>query len=362
MVLQEIIETFKEIVIQIATPYSTGTGFYFAEQNLIVTNEHVVRKNRDVIIGGESFDKQIVPVLFVDEKHDLAFIGAPEKHQMPSINLVAEIDQKEGDKVLAVGHPFGLKYTATQGILSNTHHQQDDIRYYQHDAALNPGNSGGPLIDYLGKIIGVNTFIIQNGHNIGFSLPVNYLKEALDSYSKVEGQVAARCYSCSNIVSSKTSEGDYCPNCGVKLILPSQEEPYNPVGVKKTIEALLKELGYQVQLSRRGPNNWEVSRGSAKIRISYHEESGLILGDAALALLPRERIKDVYTFLLRENYLIEALTFSIKGQEIILSLLIFDQYLNVDTGIKMFKHLFEKADHYDDILVEKFNATWKESH
>jgi len=77
-----------------------------------------------------------------------------------------------------------------------------------------------------------------------------------------------------------------------------------------------------------GPNHWSIRRGSAKINIAYHEKSGLIIGDAYLATLPEDNIKELYTFLLKQNYKLEGLTFSVKGQDIILSLLIYDQYLN----------------------------------
>ena len=127
----------------------------------------------------------------------------------------------------------------------------------------------------------------------------------------------------------------------------------------KTIEEMLGQSGHNVQLSRRGPNNWEITQGSAKINISYYEKTGLITGDAYLCLLPKSNIKPLYEYLLRQNYVMDGMTFSIKDQDIILSLLIYDRYLNADTGMELFNHLFEKADHYDNILVEEYGALWK---
>ena len=83
------------------------------------------------------------------------------------------------------------------------------------------------------------------------------------------------------------------------------------------------------------------------------------MGDAFLATLPRKEIKPIYEYLLRQNFSIEGLTFSIKGQDIILSLLIYDRYLNLETGKTLFNHLFKKADDYDNILVEQYGASWK---
>ena len=123
---------------------------------------------------------------------------------------------------------------------------------------------------------------------------------------------------------------------------------------------MLKTAGYDVRLARKGPSIWEVEKGSANINISYHEKTGLIVGDAHLCLLPKKNIKPIYKYLLKENFHLEGLTFSIKGRDIILSLLIYDRYLNEETGMELLKHLFERADYYDNILVEEYGAIWKE--
>lgn len=359
--MQTIIDRYRHIIVQIATPYSKGTGFYLSPYNLIVTNEHVVRDNREVVIEGKSFPRQLSTVLFLDEKYDLAFLKAPENIDLPEVEIGGQSGISEGDTVLAVGHPLGLAFTFTKGIISNKSQASGSLSYIQHDAALNPGNSGGPLIDAEGRIIGVNTFIIKDGTNIGFSLPVNYLKQTIEAFQAGQGQLGIRCAACMNIIFEPEAEQNYCPHCGARVVFPSQIEEYEAIGIAKTIEEMLEQSGHHVRLSRRGPNNWEIREGSAKILISYHEESGLIVGDAYLCLLPKQNIKPIYEFLLRQNATSDGLTFSInpQGQDIILSLLIYDRYLNVDVGIKLFQHLFERADYYDNVLVETYGAYWK---
>ncbi|MDX1700610.1 MAG: trypsin-like peptidase domain-containing protein, partial [Melioribacteraceae bacterium] len=324
---RDIIDRFRNVVIQIATPYSTGTGFYLKEYGLIVTNEHVVRDNKEVVIDGKGIDKQLVKVRYVDPNYDLSFLSPPEGGQLPEVKFEELENYQEGDSVIAIGHPFGLKYSATEGIISNIRHEQNNINYIQHDAALNPGNSGGPLLNRDGRIIGVNTFIIRDGNNIGFSLPVRYLRETLNEFLERRGVNAMRCNSCLNIVFEDKMEDGYCPFCGSKIKSISEIEAYEPFGVNKTIEEMLIGLGYNIDLSRRGPNNWQINKGSALINISYHEKSGLIVGDAYLCLLPKENIKPLYEYLLRQNYKLNNLTFSVKNQDIIISLLIYDQYL-----------------------------------
>jgi serine protease Do len=182
--MKAVIDQFRGVIIQIATPYSTGTGFYLRDANLIVTNDHVVQDNRQVVIDGHLIEKQLVRVIYSDPKHDLAFLEAPTQTNLPDVHLGADQILTEGDQVIALGHPFGFKYTTTQGIISNASHEINDIHYYLIDAALNPGNSGGPLLDRDGNVIGVNTFIVKDGNNIGFSLPVNYLIEAVEEFNK----------------------------------------------------------------------------------------------------------------------------------------------------------------------------------
>jgi len=332
-----IIERYKKTVIQIATPYSTGTGFFLADHGLIITNEHVVRDNREVVIDGKTIEKQLAQVVYIDEKHDLAFLKAPHIQDIPAIHLRALSDPvTEGDEIVAIGHPFGLTFSVTKGIISNTLHDIAGITYLQHDAALNPGNSGGPLISAKGDIVGVNTFIVRNGNSIGFSLPNRYLSEAIEEYQKGNGQLCVRCDACSNMVFEVEVPIKYCPHCGSGISMISQVEQYEAVGINRSIEQMISEMGYDIDLSRMGPNHWSIRRGSAKINIAYHEKSGLIIGDAYLATLPEDNIKELYTFLLKQNYKLEGLTFSVKGQDIILSLLIYDQYLNKETAQRLF--------------------------
>ncbi|MBK9018451.1 MAG: trypsin-like peptidase domain-containing protein [Saprospiraceae bacterium] len=232
--------------------------------------------------------------------------------------------------------------------------------YIQHDAALNPGNSGGPLVNEQGVVIGVNTFIVNGGESMGFSLPVRYLAESLALWQQGKGKVGTRCANCATAVFEDTVEGGFCPNCGAQIELPSDAEVYEPAGIARTIEEILEKCGHDTRLSRRGPSVWEVRNGSANIFLSYYEPNGLIAGDAILCDLPSTNIQPVYEYLLRQNYEMETLSFSVRGQEIVLSLVIFDRYLTLETGMKLFRYLFEKADYFDNVLVEQFGAGWKE--
>ncbi|MBI1225211.1 MAG: trypsin-like serine protease [Bacteroidetes bacterium] len=359
--MRDVIEQFRNNVIQIATPYSTGTGFLLQDFGVIVTNDHVVQGNQEVVVDGAKLPRQIAKVTFSDPRYDLAFIVAPPCPEAPKATLATNKNVAVGDVIVAIGHPFGLKFSATQGIVSSTEYLQDDLLYIQHDAALNPGNSGGPLVNEQGEIVGVNTFIVNGGESMGFSLPVRYLAESLSLFKQGGGQVGARCQNCKQVVFQKDKSDGYCPNCGAPIALPSEAEVYEPAGIARTIEEILEKCGHNRVLARRGANVWEVRNGSASIVISYYEPNGLIAGDAILCDLPSTNIQPVYEYLLRQNHELEALSLSVRGQEIVLSLVIYDRYLTLETGMKRFRNLFEKADYYDNVLVDQFGAGWKEN-
>jgi serine protease Do len=354
---QQIIDRFQNVIIQIATPQGTGTGFYVKNQNLIITNDHVVKGNSEAVISGKTIPKQMSPVFFNDAKYDLAFIKVPDGIELPDISLSPAYEIKDGDQVIAIGHPYGLNYTATEGIVSKSKRLQRGINYIQIDAAINPGNSGGPLVDKEGNVVGVNTFIIAGGDNLGFALPVEYLEEDLKEYKQYFGKYVLKCPSCGFYVTEENIDGEYCPNCGTKIEFPAlkKDSEYKPVGAAAVVETILEQLGKDVKLARRGPYNWEVEEGSAKIYVTYNQD-GFIVCDSMLCTLPKTNIAPMYEYLLRENYDLEGMMFSVTNQDVVLSTFIFDQYLTYETGLETLKTLFANADKYDTILIEQYGA------
>jgi len=132
------------------------------------------------------------------------------------------------------------------------------------------------------------------------------------------------------------------------------------MGISNIIERLLPELGFDAQQCQKTPYFWELRQGSALIELYYHQKTGLIIGDARLCNLPPAQNSPLYQYLLVENNQLEGLTFSVQDQTVILSLLIQDRQFDVEMGRKLLLHLLEKADYYDNILVDRFGATWIE--
>jgi len=350
---QVILEKHIENIMQIMTPYGSGTGFII--DDLIITNSHVVGGLKEVVISGKKIERTIAKVIYDDPYLDLAFIEYSFEHPLQKLQLATDMVE-DGDVIVAVGHPYGLNYTATEGIVSRASRLQDDLEYIQLDAAINPGNSGGPLLNEKGEVVGVNTFIIQNANNLGFALPYFYLQEALDTFKAQASKAIIRCPSCKNLIEEQRIQHDYCPECGVKLEVARQRRKgYNPTGPTKLLEEILASLDINVTLSRRSQASWRIDEGSARIDINYYE-NGIIIGDSKLCAIPNKDIDTLYDYLLGENDKLSYLQFSINENSIYLSYLIVDSSLTLKEGKTAIERLIKYANRYDDILIKEYGA------
>jgi len=350
---QNILEDYIENIIQIMTPYGSGSGFII--DDLIVTNSHVVSGLKEVVISSKKEKRTIANVIYDDPDYDLAFIEYNFEKPKKQLKLATE-PVEDGDTTIAIGHPYGLNYTATEGIVSRALRLQGDLEYIQIDAAINPGNSGGPLLNTDGEVIGVNTFIIQNSNNLGFALPYFYVQESLTNFKALGKKNIIKCPSCKNYIEEENIQNDYCPKCGIKLeVAKLRRKGYKPTGATKLVEDILDQLNINVTLARRSQASWLVDYGSARININYYE-NGIIIGDAKLCAIPQNKIDEVYNFLLQENQKFSYLQFSINENSIYLSYLVVDSSLTMEKGKIAFERLFNYADKFDDILINKFGA------
>jgi S1-C subfamily serine protease len=170
-----------------------GSGFILDKSGHILTNYHVVEgANRGVEVQLSNKHRYSAKVVGTDKTHDLALLQI----QAPNLEAVTLADSSQlsvGQKVFAIGNPFGLAGTMTRGIISSIRQVrgaegapiEDAI---QTDAAINPGNSGGPLLNSRGEVIGINTMIASNGaeqsSGIGFAIPINTAKAVLSDLTR----------------------------------------------------------------------------------------------------------------------------------------------------------------------------------
>ncbi len=169
-----------------------GSGFIIDADGRILTNYHVVAGSNKVEVTLPDQTKYQADILVRDRQDDLALIQIRPKKKLQFLHLGDSDKLQVGQKVLAIGNPFGLELTLTTGVVSSigrTIQGGNDAvleGMIQTDAAINSGNSGGPLLDSQGNVIGINTAIYgPNGGNIGigFALPINRAKAMLDDYS-----------------------------------------------------------------------------------------------------------------------------------------------------------------------------------
>ncbi len=182
----------ENFFMQVYPSEGTGSGFILNADGEILTNHHVVKGTSQLTVT--LADKKVykAKVLGTDPRDDLALIKIDTGRKLPTMRLGDSDVLVVGQKVLAIGNPFGFEGTLTTGIVSSlnrtiqTEANSNALEgMIQTDAAINPGNSGGPLLDSHGNVIGINTAIYGQGNiGIGFAMPINRAKSMLDEFHK----------------------------------------------------------------------------------------------------------------------------------------------------------------------------------
>ena len=186
----------RDMFFQVFPTQGTGSGFIINDDGEIITNNHVINGSRNITVTLSDHKTYKADILGIDRRNDLALIKIKAGRKLPFVRLGDSENLQVGQKVLAIGNPFGLEGTLTTGIVSSLGRslQNEDGTalegLIQTDAAINPGNSGGPMFDSKGSVIGINTAIYgsqtRSGESgsigIGFAVPVSRVKSILEEY------------------------------------------------------------------------------------------------------------------------------------------------------------------------------------
>ena len=192
VVYEKITPSIVAIDADLTEGVSSGTGCIIDPSGIILTSSHVINKSDNIIVttaSGKTYKATVYAIL--KDKNDLALIKITPKEKLPVIKFGNSELIKVGQKVLAIGNPFGFRGTLTTGIISRIDYERKKI---QTDAAINPGCSGGPLLNLDGEVIGINQSIYNPDNNrsnigIGFAVPINYAKEFI-ALARMKSKVA----------------------------------------------------------------------------------------------------------------------------------------------------------------------------
>lgn len=166
-------------VVSVLTNIGQGSGAIISSDGQIVTNYHVIDGAKTISVV--TYDKTIykVDVLGYDDLVDIAVLKIRANETFDELKMGDSSNVEAGQGVVALGNPYGLDFTVTQGIISAIRKGSNNLEYLQIDVPINPGNSGGPLIDATGSIIGIVTSRVQGAEGLGFAIPSNTVKSSV---------------------------------------------------------------------------------------------------------------------------------------------------------------------------------------
>jgi serine protease Do len=297
--------------------FALGSGVIVSKNGYIVTNNHVVSGATKIIVKLHDGRKYTAKLIGTDPQTDIAIIKIDAKDLQPII-IANSSKIKVGDIVLAVGNPFGLGETVTQGIISGLNRTSIGLNDYENfiqtDAAINPGNSGGALVDLKGRLIGINSAIISRsgGNNgIGFAIPSNMVKFVITSLVK-NGKVT-RGYlgvMISNIDSSKAKL--YGIDHGVLINKVEPNSAASKAGLKPG-DIIVEVNGEKVNNAGELRNKIAFAEPNTKVTLKVYRNEKYVTLTAKLKALKakKEKIENIK--------LLEGLTLKENKNEVIIA-------------------------------------------
>ena len=187
-------DKIRDSVVTVMLEKRMGAGFVVNADGYILTNKHVVDKATSATVKLANGDELPAQLVQASATRDLLLLKVDRPH-LPAVTFASSSKLKQGSEVAALGAPFGLSDTLTKGIVSSASRDLDGQKYVQIDAALNQGNSGGPIINDQGQVVGVATLVAKKAENMGFAIPsddaMSFLDEASVTYTTLDAPAPA---------------------------------------------------------------------------------------------------------------------------------------------------------------------------
>jgi serine protease Do len=297
--LGDVFERARSSIVSIRAGAATGTGFAATADGVVVTNAHVVGYATTVFVRSRGHDETPARVFFVDLRHDLAFVHLSPA--LPPLPLADPDEVRVGDAVLAIGDPLGLPASATAGVISALDRTttRTGVRYLQTDAALNPGNSGGPLLDVAGRVVGVNTMTRRNAAALGFALPVDILRGFLRGFAPLPATLPTPTYACRCCERPHRSTDRWCLGCGEVLGFGGTDIEHGRAASLATV--LLHSLGFDAASCAVDDGVWRLEAEGTEIWVDVVADGAALSFSARLGRLSRTAPLPVLRFLTAAN-------------------------------------------------------------
>jgi serine protease Do len=346
---------FEQAVFKVNTASGSGTCFYLKDKNIFVTNYHVVGPHKQVSLQDRKGGRYLADVLLVNPHEDVAFLRTAEHFEIPQLHINQDTSLKQGDKVYVAGYPYGMPFTVTEGVISAASQPMQGRDYIQTDAAVNPGNSGGPMLNAQGKVIAITTSKFNNSDNMGFGVPITKLEEEFTALEQVSGTLFNLvCDSCAALISERT---EYCNSCGQDIDPKYFDEP-SLSDLALFCERSIAGLGINPILTRQGSEFWEFHVGSSLVRLFVYNNNYLY-ATSPINQLPTQNMGPLLEELLSQQ--VAPYQLGIYQKEIFVSyrVHISDVFSSRQDEIgRNITGLFNKANELDDYFVEKFGCKY----
>ena len=346
------------LVYKVTHAGGSGSCFYLKSHDLFVTNYHVVSGFHEVAIHDNDRNPYLARVVLVNPALDIALMVVDgDFSQLPELSLAADDALEIGGKVSVAGYPYGMPFTVTEGSVSSPKQLMDGKYYIQTDAAVNPGNSGGPIFNENNEVVGVTVSKFSNADNMGFGIRVEALRKLLEVVDDMDRSCfQVQCDSCDGLIAG---EEDFCPSCGEKL--PEgifAERQQSPLAV--FCEQAIEEMGVNPVLARDGYDSWTFHKGSSEIRIFVYDNTYLF-AVSPINLLPKKDVEPVLDYMLSEDF--TPYKMGIEGRQIYLAYRIHLSDLTEASEDEIRRNLVNlalRADEMDNKMVECFGCEFSE--
>ena len=346
-------ENFKSSIYKIVTANGTGTGFKIENSDYVITNYHVVRGSKKVAVETHGKDRHLAHVVMVNPEVDLAFLEVSTlRDKKGTIVLQEDLEVENIQKVYINGFPFGMPYTVTEGIVSSTNQPMNSRHYIQTDAAVNPGNSGGPMLNKDGILVGVTTSKFSDADNVGFGIKHKDLMKELQDFDFSDEKYRVKCNSCDNFIET---ESKFCASCGGTIAASAFEE-FEKSSLSEFVEEAFASLKTDPVLLQAGRDYWSFYQGSALIRTFVTNDTYLI-ATSPLNHLPKKNLTELFEYICNDKTLPYMLGISDNMIYVSYRVHVSDIFgAERETIRKNLAQFADKANELDDFLEKKFDC------